>query len=198
MNNEKNRFYKFCIKLFKFVFRKIYKVKIIGEENIPKEGAVIIAGNHKHYFDPCLVYISTDRKINYLVKNVFYEKRILRIAFKKLDCFPVQVGKNNLQSMKNSLKVLKNNGVIGIFPEGTRNRTENFLLPFRKGAASLAQKSNAYIVPFGITGDYKIGNKNLTIRFGKAFKVNDIELEEANEKLYNEVKELMETNLKMH
>ena len=60
----------------------------------------------------------------------------------------------------------------------------------------MAKKTDAYIVPFGITGDYVFHSKNLTIRYGKPFKVTDLELESANEKLFNEVKNLMENNLK--
>ena len=60
----------------------------------------------------------------------------------------------------------------------------------------MAQKTNATIIPFGITGDYKFRSKNLTIRYGKPFKVGNMDLAEANEKLYNEVKSLMEANLK--
>ena len=59
----------------------------------------------------------------------------------------------------------------------------------------MAKKSNALIVPFGITGDYKFRSKNLTIRYGKPFKVENMTLEKANEKLYKEVEKLMKQNL---
>ena len=60
----------------------------------------------------------------------------------------------------------------------------------------MAKKTNATIIPFGITGDYKFRSKNLTIRYGKPFKVDNMDLEEANEKLYKEVEKLMKMNLK--
>ena len=69
-------------------------------------------------------------------------------------------------------------------------------MPFKFGSVSMAKKTDAYLVPFGITGDYKFRSNNLTIRYGKPFKVGDKTLEEANELLYNAVKELMEENLK--
>ena len=94
------------------------------------------------------------------------------------------------------MDVLNDNGAIGIFPEGTRNRTKEMLLPFKYGAVSLANKTDSYIVPFGITGDYKFRSKNLTIRYGKPFKVNDITLDRANQMLFNKVKNLIEENLK--
>lgn len=60
----------------------------------------------------------------------------------------------------------------------------------------MAKKTDAYLVPFGITGDYKFRSKNLVIRYGSPFKVTDMELEDANDLLFNTVKELMEENLK--
>ena len=93
------------------------------------------------------------------------------------------------------MKKLKNNGAIGIFPEGTRNKTigtenEVLLLPFKFGAVSMAKKTDAMIVPFGIMGDHKVGNHNLTLIFGSPFKVGEMTLEEANNELRERVKNL--------
>ena len=89
------------------------------------------------------------------------------------------------------MKVLRKDGAIGIFPEGTRNKTDAFLLEFKPGAVSLAKKTDSYIVPFGLTGDYKFRSKNLAVRYGKPFKVGDMTVEQANEKLRAEVERLM-------
>ena len=89
---------------------------------------------------------------------------------------------------------MKKGGAIGIFPEGTRNKTDAFLLPFKYGAVSMAQKADATIVPFAVTGKYENGG-NLLVRFGEPFKVTDMTKEEANEKLFNVIKTLKEENL---
>ena len=60
----------------------------------------------------------------------------------------------------------------------------------------MASKTNAKIIPFGITGDYKFRSKNLTIRYGQPIDISDMSLEEANKKLYSEVEGLMKTNLR--
>ena len=85
-----------------------------------------------------------------------------------------------------------------MFPEGTRNKTKEFLLPFKFGAVKMAQETGATIVPFGIAGDYIKGGKgNLTVTFGKPFKIGkDDDLEKANEKLRNEVGKLMKQGKK--
>lgn len=116
--------------------------------------------------------------------------------FKMAGCISVNRQIKDNDATEKALEILKNNGAIGIFPEGTRNKTKNkFLLPFKFGAVSMAKKTNATIVPFGLTGDYHFRSKNLTVRFGTPFKVNDMSLEEANNKLYKEIEKLMKENL---
>lgn len=174
------------------IFKFYYNPTIIGKENILTKGSIIIAGNHKHLYDQCLTIIATKRGINYLAKKEYFENKKIAWFFKKTGCIPVDRTKKDTNATNKALWVLKNNGAIGIFPEGTRNKTEKKLLPFKFGAVSLAQKTNAYIIPFAITGDYKFRSKNLTIRFGSPLKVNIMSLEEANNYLYSKIKELLE------
>lgn len=116
--------------------------------------------------------------------------------FKLVGCIPVNRQIKDTKAVESALNVLKQGGAVGLFPEGTRNKTKDvFLLPFKFGTVSMANKTNATIVPFGLTGDYKFRSKNLTIRYGKPFKIGDMTLEEANQKLYNEVEALMKENL---
>lgn len=178
------------------IFKLYYNPKVIGKENIPKDGAILIVGNHKHLYDQCLTIISTKRGIHYMAKKEYFDNKKTAWFFKETGCISVDRSKKDSKSVDLALSVLKDNGAVGLFPEGTRNRTKDILLPFKFGAVSMAKKTDAYLVPFGITGDYKFRSKNLTIRYGKPFKVTDMELEDANEKLYNEVKRLIEENLK--
>lgn len=187
-----------CYKIFKAILKPLfilwYNPKVINKEAIPKEGPIIIAGNHKHIYDQCLTIISTKRIINYMAKKEYFDGK-LKWFFKSVGCIPVNRQIKDQNAVNEALNVLKHNGAIGIFPEGTRNKTKEFLLPFKFGAVSMAQKTNATIVPFGLTGDYKFRSKNLKATFGTPFKVENMTLEEANNKLYNEIKKLMENNL---
>ncbi len=176
------------------IFKFYYNPKIIGKENIPLNGSIIIAGNHKHLYDQCNVIISTKRYITYMAKKEYFDSKKTRWFFKSVGCIPVNREKKDIDAVESAIKVLNTGGAIGIFPEGTRNKTNKLLLDFKFGAVSMAKKTNSYIVPFGITGDYKFRSKNLIIRFGKPFKVINMNLETANNKLYNEVKKLMEKN----
>ena len=176
-------------------FKWYYNPTIIGKENIPKEGAILIVGNHKHLYDQCLSIISTKRFIKYMAKREYFDNKKTRWFFKAVGCISVDRSVHDGKAKGEAIETLKNGGAIGLFPEGTRNKTHEFLLPFKFGAVSMAKKTDAYLVPFGITGDYIFRSKNLVIKYGKPFKVTDMELEEANNLLYETVKKLMEDTL---
>lgn len=177
-------------------FKWYYNPTIIGKENIPKEGAILIVGNHKHLYDQCLSIISTKRFIKYMAKREYFDNKKTRWFFKAVGCISVDRSVHDGKAKGEAIETLKNGDAIGLFPEGTRNKTQEFLLPFKFGAVSMAKKTDAYLVPFGITGDYVFRSKNLVIKYGKPFKVTDMELEEANNLLYETVKKLMEDTLK--
>lgn len=192
--NEKMLTYKILRPILGPIFKWYYHPTIIGKENIPKEGPILIIGNHKHLYDQCLAIISTKRLIHYMAKKEYFDGKFAWF-FKLVGCIPVDRSKKDPHATEEALKVLNNGWALGLFPEGTRNKTKEFLLPFKFGAVSMAKKTNATIVPFGITGDYKFRSKNLTIRFGKPYKIEQ-DLETENKKLESIVGSLMKENLK--
>ncbi len=182
--------------IMRVLFRLYYNPKIINKEVIPKDGPILIVGNHKHVYDQCLTIMATKRVIHYMAKKEYFDGKIAWF-FKLVGCIPVDRSIKDHNATDKALKVLNSGGAIGLFPEGTRNKTKDvFLLPFKFGTVSMAKKTNATIIPFGLTGDYKFRSKNLTIRYGTPFKVEDMDLEDANKKLYEEVERLMQENLK--
>ena len=186
--------YKFLTPFMRVAFKFYYSPRIIGAEKIPKDSAIVIAGNHKHVYDQCLTIMATKRVIHYMAKKEYFEGKLAPL-FRFVGCIPVDRSKRDFSSAMSALKVLKKGGAIGIFPEGTRNKTDKFLLNFKTGAVAMAKKTGAYIVPFGLTGDYKFRSKNLTIRYGEPFKADNMSVEESNEKLFREVERLMLENL---
>ena len=177
------------------IFKFYYNPKIINKELLNVDGPVLIVGNHKHLYDQCLTIVATKRYIKYMAKKEYFDSKKTKWFFDLVGCIPVDRSKKDMEASKAAIDWLKAGGAIGLFPEGTRNKTDAFLLDFKFGTVSMAQKTSATIIPFGITGDYKFRSKNLKIRYGKPFKVDDMTLVEANDLLYNTVKSLMEENL---
>lgn len=187
--------YSLLTPIMRVLFRLYYNPKIINKEVIPKEGPILIVGNHKHIYDQCLTIMATKRVIHYMAKKEYFDGKTAWF-FKLVGCIPVDRSIKDHNATDKALKVLNSGGAIGLFPEGTRNKTKDvFLLPFKFGTVSMAKKTNATIIPFGLTGDYKFRSKNLTIRYGTPFKVGEMDLEDANKKLYEEVERLMRENL---
>ncbi len=193
-SKDKMYVYRFLKPILGGIFRLYYHPKIIGKENIPKEGSILIVGNHKHLFDQCLAIIATKRPIHYMAKKEYFDGKFAWF-FKMVGCIPVDRSKKDENAKSKALEVLQQGFALGLFPEGTRNRTEKVLLPFKYGAVSMASKTDSYLVPFGITGDYQFRSRNLTIRFGKPFKVQE-DLTVANKRLEAEVEALIRENLK--
>ena len=187
--------YSLLTPIMRVLFRFYYNPKIINKEVIPKEGPILIVGNHKHVYDQCLTIMATKRVIHYMAKKEYFDGKMAWF-FKLVGCIPVDRSIKDHNATDKALKVLNSGGAIGLFPEGTRNKTKDvFLLPFKFGTVSMAKKTNATIIPFGLTGDYKFRSKDLTIRYGTPFKVGEMDLEDANKKLYEEVERLMRENL---
>ena len=189
------RGYKIFKPILGLIYRVYYNPKIIGKENIPKDGPIIIAGNHKHIMDQCGPILATKRVIHYMAKKEYFDKKRTAWFFKYSGCISVNRSIHDDHAKEEAINVLLDGKALGIFPEGTRNKTDAFLLPFKFGCVSMAKKTDAYIVPFGVTGDYKFRSKNLVYRIGKPFKVTNMELEEANKKLEKQIGDLMKKSL---
>lgn len=168
----------------------LYRPKVEGTENIPAEGGIILVGNHKHAFDAPLVMTNTDRIVHYMAKESLF-KGIHGKLLESIGIIKVYRTKSNPRAVTEAIEILKNGGVIGIFPEGTRNKTNQELLKFRHGAVAIAKQANVPIVPFAIRGDYKIFQKGLAIEFGKPVDISQLETEEANDYIKNEVLQLL-------
>ena len=182
--------YKLLKPILSPIFKFYYRPKVYNKEVIPTEGPILIVGNHKHIMDQCLCIISTKRIIHYMAKKEYFDGKAA-FFFKMTGCISVNRSIHDEEAKEKALRVLNDGGAIGLFPEGTRNKTNELLLPFKYGTVSMAKKTNATIVPFGITGDYKFRTKNLKVKFGKPFKVGKMSLESANKKLRNEIESIL-------
>ena len=207
MKKNKYMLYRILRVIVKPIYTILYRPKRYNKQLVPKKGAIIVCGNHYHAFDQFNVMTSTNRILRYMAKKEYFDGEHSLFQATNPGKFSRWLSKwlvinSGMISVDRSIKdeeakgaaleALANGEAIGIFPEGTRNKTKEWLLPFKFGAVSLAQKSGATIVPYAITGEYKIFKRNrLAIRFGEPFKVSPSEdLQIANEKLYNTISSL--------
>ena len=187
------KLYRMLRPIVTFLLKMIYRIKVINKENIPKSGPVIFVGNHKHNYDCISLMCGTKRTIHFLAKKELMDKH--HILFKRLGIIPVDRSKKNDEAILKAVDYLNHGEVIGIFPEGTFNKTEYIIRPFKYGAVKIASLTNASIVPFAIVGDYRRFRRGLKIVFGKPYMVmekNDLTKE--NIKIMNEVINLMKGN----
>lgn len=167
--------------LIKIVFRPTY----IGKEYIPKKGKIVLAGNHTNNLDCLLLISATKRTIHFLAKDEL-TKGIKKILFNNMGIIPVNRRIHDKNALSKAIDTLNKDKVIGIFPEGTINKTKDIIMPFKIGAVKMANDTNTPIVPFIITGKYKIFNNNLKIEFLNPIKYKKVEdLTTYNEELMN-------------
>ncbi len=177
---------------FRFVFKILFSIfipyRVIGIENIPEEGRVILAGNHTNNLDSPLIMRVIKRKIHFIAKKELIESK-LGYIYKRLGIIPVdRESHNNKGSLDKAIECLNNEEVITIFPEGTFNKTEYVVKPFKMGAVYLASNSDSPIVPFAIKGQYKLFRRGITIEFGKPYYIKDKkDLRKENITLINKV-----------
>ena len=150
-------FYEFAKRIFRFQFG-LMGWKIVGLENMPAEGPVILAVNHQSLWDPIVAGSSLPRKVSFMAKEELFTIPILGNIFRKMGAFPVKRGQGDMNAIRHSLALLKEGGVLGLFPEGTRSK-DGELKKGLPGMVFLMEKSKATVVPLKM-----FGTRNLLTR----------------------------------
>lgn len=152
--------YKVISKILNISSKVLFKVEVIGLENIPSEGACIIAANHKSNWDAIFMAgLMGNRVINGVAKEELFKIPVLKSILKK--CFVIPVNRDNpdMKTIKTILKVLKEEKVLGIFPEGTRHKDLDTFETPKAGLGMFAVKGRGVVVPVSIVTNYKLFNK---------------------------------------
>ena len=133
------------------IFRWQSRLQVTGADNVPSTGPVIVAANHRSMLDVPLLVMASPRPIVFMAKRELFGDPFRRWAFHTMGGFPVRREIADIWAIDVALAVLERGEVLGMYPEGTRSR-EAKMLPFLKGAAWLALRTAAPIVPCAITG----------------------------------------------
>ena len=152
-----------------------------GKKNIPK-GRVIFICNHTSNIDGILLVLATWRKQYFLAKKELF-KGIMKPIFTGAGLIPVNRKTKDGKALENAINVLNKGMVVGIFPEGTINKTDDVVMPFKIGAVKMAHDTNTKIVPFVIKGKFRLFRKGVRIVFFKPIKMNDDVLDNSNKRL---------------
>ena len=164
-------FYKVLRVFFRAFFKIFFRARVIGKENVPSEGAIILAANHMSNWDPPILATFLDRKVNYMAKEELFANKIFAKAIRNLGAFPVKRGTADRNAIKKALSLLKEGKCLGLFPEGTRSRTGE-LGKAEAGVGLIAAMSKVAVLPAAIIGTNKIfssGNifPRLTVVYGR-------------------------------
>lgn len=149
--------------------------KINGLENIPKEGSFIVSANHASYIDhlilSSIIVTHIGKKVHYLAKKEHFETFFQRIWHKNVGAIPIDRQAGGVEALKVAIGYLKDNHVIGIYPEGTRTLNGE-LQRAKTGAARLALAAKVPILPVGFTNTFNILPKGKRIPHFKRTDVN--------------------------
>lgn len=180
------------LRMVQWAFRVILficgtKLTVIGEENVPKDEPVLYIGNHKSYFDIIITYARCPRLTGYVAKNNMEKVPLLSAWMKRLHCLFI-----NREDVKEALKTIltgidniKNGISMCIFPEGTRNKTDELMLPFKEGSFKMAEKTGCAIIPMAINNSAeilenhfpKVKKTHVVLEYGKPIYPNELDKE---------------------
>lgn len=187
MKNKKI-FYTMFSPIVLLLFEIVFFPKIKGKEYIPKGNGAILAGNHLTNLDCFMVMSGTRRCIHFLAKSELFKFKLTNWFFKNSGLIPVYRNGKDRKALEAAIDYLKKGELVGIFPEGTVNKTqEKTVLPFKIGAVKMARETGCPIVPFTIRGKYIPFARTIEIVFQEPYFVIDENLQTENEKLVGKV-----------
>ncbi len=189
--------YKIAKPIVKVIFVVCYRPTVVGLENLPKKGRILIAGNHTKWLDSVMLVAMTNRPVHFLAKKELFDKKKSAWIVKAMGCIPVNRKTKDSNALETAYKYLENEKCIGIFPEGTINRTDDIIMPFKMGAVKACSKTNTKLVPFVITGEYKLFKNKIKLEFLKPMTIGE-DLEKENQKLMDKVSKKLVEGGKKH
>lgn len=168
-------FYSFIRPLGELWVKICHPYEVIGKERLPEEGNLVVICNHLGLADVPMVATMFKGKTYFMAKKEWFNKKLRAKLFLSLGGIPVDRGHADMESIKKCLKVLKNNGRLCVFPEGTRNRSGTTeIMPFHGGAGILALKTKAKVLPLCIFEKPRAFKKNY-IYVGEPFDFSEFE-----------------------
>jgi long-chain acyl-CoA synthetase len=174
--------------ILRFVFRVIWRLKVLGTENIPRTGKCILCVNHGSYLDAFIIEAAMPANLRkglfFVGFRAYFEQPLIKNIIKYIRAIPIDSGIHFVEAMQASSYVLKNDKIVCIFPEGQRTIDGN-IKEFKKGVGILAKELNVALVPVLITGSYESWPRSnslprphpIKITFGRPFDFDELKKE---------------------
>lgn len=150
------------IRFFSVIYLKLFfRFKIYGKENIPSDGKIIICANHSSNNDTLMLAMTTKRTIHFMAKEELFRNPVLRWVFTKAHAIMVHRDGNDMVAIRSAIRVLGAGEVLGIFPQGTRDKG-GIHKPdsFKTGVATISVKTQSPVIPVFISEEYKFFRRN--------------------------------------
>ncbi len=184
-------FYRIARMVCRLILLFFRRWNVSGKENFPLTGGLVVVSNHVSYWDPVVVVSALDRQVYFMAKAELFKIPLLGPLIVRFGAFPVQRRGFNRQSIRYALNLLRSQRIVGIFPEGTRSRTNN-LLPPHEGAVALALKAKVPILPVALIGTRGIRSK-VRVKIGRPLNISGLEGNKVKEGEYQKFsKKIME------
>ena len=173
-------FYSVVKVIVNIIARIFYRIKTYGVENVPESGKFILCSNHAYNLDPAFISIVIPRQVHWMAKKELFKNKFIAYLGYKLGAISVDRDQSDIGAVKKSLRILKEEKVLGIFPEGTRVKKMD-IDAVKPGVALLSIKPKSAILPVPIQSTYKLFSR-INIYIGKPMDITN----ESGAKLTNE------------
>lgn len=187
-----NGFYAFAVKIVHGVMFLMYGLRRPSNENVPKEGGIIVCANHSSLLDPVFTAVALKRKLTFMAKKELFSFKPFGWLISSLGAFPVDRGKNDVGAVKTSIKLLKGGHAMLLFPQGTRcKRVDN--VEAKHGAVRLAIMTGVPILPVCISEGHRFFGKRGYVKIGEPIDYTEYKGEHLTDEDYTRLSsELME------
>lgn len=185
-------FYHIAMFVLRVYYKIMFRVTIIGLENVPATGNAVLCCNHTSNYDPITMAVCIKRLPRYIAKKELFDKPVLRPILNSLKAFPVDRNAvMDMKAFKMAINVLKSGEMLGIFAEGTRVK-DGDAGAAKAGVALFAMKGNAPVIPVCITGEHSFRGR-ITIEYGVPMPLDEYRGQKLNTELMNQITaEIME------
>lgn len=161
--------------LFRLLYRFVYRYEVIGRENVPSTGAVLLCSNHISNLDPPILGSSIERKVAFMAKTELFDIPVVSYLITQFGAFPIRRGAQDKKALRKALSLLKEGEVLGVYPEGTRSKTGELGKAY-SGVGLFALKEESHVIPVAIIGPYRLFSR-VKVIFGSAISLEDLRLE---------------------